>query len=190
MIKKVLIVLFILIIIFAAAGVFAANYIFDKYLAQPEVIEELVNGISEDVKNLESDNAGLKIVEDNLEKTPSTKATGSQAENLAAMQKNSDEKNKSKFEKEEMVNIDKSEKMVNNVKGSTKKIKVEPTDKARVIAILKASLTSSDIQELEQIAFSKPLTSEKIARAKEILRARLTREQKEELKAIYRKYYG
>jgi len=87
--------------------------------------------------------------------------------------------------------LDKNETKVNNNKVPSKKgkVRIQPADKARVLTILKSALTGSDIAELKQIAESRPLTHQKIERAKSILRARLTKAQKEELKALYRKYY-
>jgi len=196
MLKKIVLVLVSFAVVLILGGLFAANFMFDKYLAQPEVIEELVTDMKEDAKNIQIEKVDVKLLETSPEKmqssktqhsnenSPSSKNIMDNTRNLNAVQKNID------YKKNQMENIDNLQKMDNNVKRSARKIKVDPADKTRVIAILKSSLTSSDIQELKKIVASRPLTSEKIARAKAILKARLSKQQKNELKAIYRKYYG
>ncbi|MGE5328467.1 MAG: hypothetical protein ACM3KR_03040 [Deltaproteobacteria bacterium] len=184
MIKKFVFGLIFFIVVLIFAGLFAVNYLFDKYLAEPEVIEDLVKDMSE---NAEFEKMNLKLAESGFKKVQVSRGKMKSQDNDSSKNINSIEK---KINKNHMENIDNYQNVDNNVKRSKGKIKIDPADKARVISILKSSLTSSDIQELKKIAANRPLTSEKIARAKAILKARLSSEQKNELKAIYRKYYG
>lgn len=199
MLKKIALSLIIVIVIVICAGLAAANFLFDKYLAQPEVIEELIAGMEKDIDNFSVDKENSRPVNDITggklpakieDRYKDSKAAGIQAEQPSNMQKNTEIKSREKFQKNQMENIDKSKNMDNNVKKQKGKICIDPADKVRIIEILKSSLSGSDIQELKQIASSKPLTSDKIARVKSILKMRLSREQKNELKEKYRKYYG
>ena len=200
--KKILIICLSILVLLMLSGLCLANYLFDKYLGQGEIAEAFINGLLEDEEIALIDKEAEKVLADNelgqlalLEKGKENSKENSKENNKekgkADIKDNTDSSNK-KAENNSVEILDKNSIKDNNNKGSSKKekISIEPTDKARVLSILKSALTNSDIAELKQIAESRPLTHQKMARAKSILKARLTKAQKEELKVLYRKYYS
>ncbi|HHV96823.1 MAG TPA: hypothetical protein GXX37_10200 [Clostridiaceae bacterium] len=65
---------------------------------------------------------------------------------------------------------------------------VSPSDKNKVLGIVFSRLSSSDIKQLLEIAVSKSTVDEKISKAKQVLRDKITEEDKETLKFLYNKY--